>query len=48
MRRIGNSNPELRTAERTRSRDSCTAASGSPTTTKWGRPGATSTFTSII
>ena len=43
MRWCGNSKPELRIAERTRSRLSRTVASGSPTIVKWGSPNATST-----
>ena len=43
MRRIGNSQPELRIAARTRSRASCTAVSGNPTMLKRGKPGDMST-----
>ena len=39
IRRSGNSKPELSSAARTRSRDSCTAASGRPTIVNAGRPG---------
>src|SRR5439155_9593904 len=39
IRLSGNSKPELTSAARTRSRDSCTAASGRPTIVKDGRPG---------
>ena len=47
MRRIGNSHPDtLRMAARTRSRASCTAVSGSPTTWNAGSPGEISTSTS--
>jgi len=38
IRRSGNSNPELSSAARTRSRDSWTAVSGSPTIVNAGRP----------
>ena len=48
MRRMGNSQPELRTAARTRSRDSWTAVSGRPTTVKAGRPEAISASTSTM
>ena len=41
----GNSSPEFSSAARTRSRDSRTAASGSPTIVKAGRPRRTSTST---
>ena len=44
-RRSGNSYPELRTAARTRSRASDTAASDNPTIEKAGSPFATSTST---
>ena len=40
IRRCGNSNPELTSAARTRSRDSRTAASGRPTIANEGRPDA--------
>src|SRR5688572_13709569 len=43
MRWCGKSNPELRIAERTRSRLSRTVASGNPTMVKWGSPNETST-----
>ena len=45
MRSIGNSNPELRIALRTRSRLSRTLASGRPTMLNAGRPNDTSTST---
>ena len=45
IRFSGNSKPELSSAERTRSRDSRTEASGSPTIAKPGRPGVTSSST---
>ena len=45
IRCCGNSNPELTSAARTRSRDSRTAASGSPTSANDGRPWRTSTST---
>ena len=48
MRRIGNSQPEFLIAARARSRASCTAASGRPTTVNVGRPGEMSTSTSTI
>ena len=38
MRETGKENPQFFTAERTRSRASLTAASGSPTMSKLGRP----------
>ncbi|MNS95358.1 hypothetical protein D3C72_1296140 [compost metagenome] len=46
MRRGANSKAELRTAERTRSFDSLTAESGSPTIAHDGTPFAMSTSTS--
>ncbi len=46
MRRAGSARPDATRAERTRSRASDTALSGSPTTLKAGRPGATCTCTS--
>jgi len=45
MRREGISNPELRTAARTRSRDSRTALPASPTIVSPGSPNETSTST---
>ena len=45
-RRIGKTQPEFLTAERTRSRASCTAASGSPTTVNAGKPKPMSASTS--
>jgi hypothetical protein len=45
IRVCGNSNPEFWIAARTRSRDSRTAASGSPTTANEGSPELTSTST---
>ena len=48
IRRIGNSHPEFLMAARTRSRASCTAASGRPTIVKAGSPGEISTSTSTI
>ena len=45
IRRGGWTNPALRSAPRTRSRASWSAASASPTTVNPGRPGATSTST---
>ena len=48
IRRIGNSQPELRTAARTRSRASWTAVSGRPTIVKEGSPGEISTSTSTM
>ncbi len=45
IRRAGNSKPELRIAERTRSRDSRTARSPSPTIVNAGSPGRMSTST---
>jgi len=45
IRRSGNSKPQLTRAARTRSRASRTAASGSPTIVKFGRPRWTSTST---
>ena len=45
IRRSGNVKPELRIAARTRSRDSRTAASPSPTIVNAGRPGRMSTST---
>ena len=47
-RRGGIANPWLASAERTRSRDSCTAASGSPTTANAGRPARRSTSTLTV
>ena len=46
IRRMGNSAPEFLIAARTRSRDSCTDESGSPTMLNRGRPGEMSTSTS--
>jgi len=46
IRRAGSARPEAISAERTRSRASETALSGSPTMAKAGKPGATSTCTS--
>ena len=46
IRRAGSARPEAISAERTRSRASETALSGSPTMAKAGRPGATCTCTS--
>lgn len=43
---VGNLYPLLEIATRTRSRASCTAASGRPTTENPGRPALTSTSTS--
>jgi hypothetical protein len=45
MRRDGTSNPELRSAARTRSRASSTALPARPTIVRPGRPKATSTST---
>ena len=45
MRRAGTANAWLASPERTRSRASWTAASGSPTTEKAGRPARRSTST---
>ena len=45
IRRDGSSKPELRSAERTRSRASCTWLPASPTMVSDGRPKATSTST---
>ena len=45
MRRLGSANPHLRRAATTRSRDSLTAESGSPTSVYPGRPGEQSTST---
>ncbi len=46
MRFGGNASPSEFSAERTRSRDSATALSGSPTTVKTGRPEAIVTWVS--
>ncbi len=48
MRRAGTWNAWLASPERTRSRASCTAASGRPTTEKAGRPARRSTSTSTV
>src|SRR5207244_2524023 len=48
IRRGGYTKPALRMAPRTRSRDSCRAASARPTIEKPGSPGATSTSTRMI
>src|SRR5262249_34807631 len=45
IRCCGQRSPELTIAARTRSRDSCTEASGKPETTRLGRPAATSAST---
>src|SRR5262249_1864418 len=45
IRCSGQRSPELTIAARTRSRDSCTEASGRPETTRLGRPAATSAST---